>query len=127
MHAEDAGVRCQGCTSGDLRLVGGSTGSEGRVEICSASTWGTVCDDFWGTRDARVVCRQLGFSINSPIARRQAFFGAGTGQILLDNVNCTGGEERLADCQALTVHNCNHGEDAGVTCTAMRKCELPIP
>lgn len=127
VHAEDAGVRCQGCTRGDLRLVGGNTASEGRVEICRDSTWGTVCDDLWGTLDARVVCRQLGFSTFGPVARRRAFFGAGTGQILLDNVQCVGNETRLEDCTAITMHNCNHGEDAGVTCIAMRECHACMP
>lgn len=121
VHAEDAGVRCQGCANGDLRLIGGTTISEGRVEICMASTWGTVCDDFWGAPDARVVCRQLGYSTVRALAFDRAFFGAGTGQILLDNVQCAGTEARLADCTARTVHNCNHGQDAGVLCVAMRE------
>ena len=53
------------CVSGQVRLVGGSTANEGRVEFCQNGVWGTVCDDFWGVVDARVVCRQLNYSIAS--------------------------------------------------------------
>ena len=50
------------CTQGEIRLIGGATSSEGRVEFCNDGVWGTVCDDAWSTPDAQVVCRQLGFS-----------------------------------------------------------------
>ena len=51
-----------GCTQNALRLQGGANSMTGRVEICNRGVWGTVCDDFWGTPDAMVACRQLGFS-----------------------------------------------------------------
>ena len=44
-----------------MRLVGGQSPNEGRVEICLEGQWGTVCDDSWGSVDAQVACRQLGY------------------------------------------------------------------
>ena len=55
-----AGLACSAtnCTQGAIRLRGGDA-TQGRVEICNNNIWGTVCDNFWDTADARVVCRQL--------------------------------------------------------------------
>ena len=50
------------CNDGDIRLEGSTLEGEGRVEVCMNEVWGTVCDDFFTTVDANVVCRQLGYS-----------------------------------------------------------------
>lgn len=49
------------CADGDIRLSAGRNGAEGRLEICSSGSWGTICDDFFGNVDAQVACNQLGF------------------------------------------------------------------
>ena len=64
-----------GCEDGDVRLVGGRSIYEGRVEMCYEDAWGTVCDDMWDGIDARVVCRQLGFSTQSKYPQQISFSG----------------------------------------------------
>ena len=50
------------CTHGEVRLLFGSSEMEGTVEICINGYWGTICDNGWDSRDAGVICRQLGYS-----------------------------------------------------------------
>lgn len=42
-----------------VRLAGGPTSQEGRVEIQYNGIWGTVCDDHFDNSAAAVVCRML--------------------------------------------------------------------
>ena len=106
------------CSDGDIRLVGGTSSSTGRVEICYSGVWGTVCDDLWGRADAAVACRQLGFSSSGAVARTSAAFGQGSGPILFEDLKCTGLEYRVFDCpsRGIEVTTCSHSEDAGVEC-----------
>ena len=45
-----------------LRLVGGQTPYEGRVEVYHNGVWGTICDDSWTAKDTTFVCQAFGFS-----------------------------------------------------------------
>ena len=49
------------CHETDVRVIDGRTANDGRVQICYNGLWGSVCDDSWDERDAKVVCRQLGY------------------------------------------------------------------
>ncbi|XP_033728144.1 deleted in malignant brain tumors 1 protein-like [Pecten maximus] len=100
----------------NLRLVDGATNSSGRVEVFHDGQWGTVCDDGWGSNDALVVCRMLGYS--NAFYFGSAYFGAGSGPIWMDNVACDGSEQNLQDCtfNGWEIEDCSHSEDAGVIC-----------
>ena len=44
-----------------VRLAGSSLSYQGRLEVYYNGVWGTVCDDGFDYRDARVACYSLGF------------------------------------------------------------------
>ena len=81
-------------------------------------SWGTICDDWWDLKDAKVVCRMLGFNeaLTAPISAR---FGQGPGQSLLTYVRCEGTEDHLADCfhAGVGCSHCSHSRDAGASCS----------
>ena len=45
-----------------VRLTGGDYSNQGLVEVYCNGQWGTVCDDYFTTTTAQVVCRQLGYT-----------------------------------------------------------------
>ena len=116
--------------NGDLRLVGGKTVNEGRVEVYYDRQWGTICDDGWHFRDADVACKALGYERASQIYTR-AHFGEGTGPIWIDELVCSSSAASILECshRGWGVHNCRHREDAGVRCKRIeptKPSEMPL-
>ena len=93
--------------------------SFGRVEIYNPASgeFGTVCRDNFDEAEAIVACRSLGFNKGKVLNAAQT--PNGTGAILLDDLDCTGTENSLLECQhnGIGIHNCQHSEDVGVFCS----------
>merc|ERR1719341_1203980 len=97
-------------------LRGGDGYSSGNVYATNRfGYFGPVCDDGWGTNDANVVCRQLGFG--SGIYKIGSHYGTvSTSDFAMDNVNCSGSENYLQDCPYTATDDCGTSEGAGVHC-----------
>ena len=102
-----------------LRLTGGSSYSEGRVEVNYNYEWGSMCDDGWDDADAGVVCRQLGIG-SSGTAIKSTEFGQGSGKIWPNIVLCNGSEPNLARCGINTTTSCKHTKNARVSCRGLQ-------
>ena len=101
---------------GSLRLVAGISHRVGRLEVYHDNRWGPVCDDLFYIQEAKVACRQLGYTDAEAYL---PWYGGPSNQFWLDNVNCDGTEDRLTDCSRNDWgdHNCISYESVGVRCT----------
>ncbi|XP_072411945.1 scavenger receptor cysteine-rich domain-containing protein DMBT1-like [Chiloscyllium punctatum] len=101
-----------------LRLANGGSPCAGRVEIHYRGQWGTVDHDLWDLPDAAVVCRELdcGTAVSAPGG---AHFRRGSGPIVTFNVQCSGTERALKECQSVSWdhRSWSHSNDAGVVCS----------
>ncbi|KAK7906858.1 hypothetical protein WMY93_015470 [Mugilogobius chulae] len=111
----DATVVCS--NNKPIRVVNG-TRCSGRVEIYHAGQWGTICDDHWGIQEANVACRELDCG-NAVAVKYKAFYGMGTDRVWMDDIDCTGIENALAECphRGFGENDCDHNEDAGLVCS----------
>ena len=91
-------------------MVGGSSENEGNVLINGQP----ICDDYWDTHDANVVCRMLGYPLG--IATSDSEFGEVEENFIMDDVQCEGSEDNIIDCIHIAEHNCDGSEGAGVRC-----------
>merc|ERR1719495_2837880 len=79
-----------------------------------------VCDDEWGSNDARVACRMLGFADGGSATTNNEFNTRNDGDFSMDQVSCSGSESSLFDCRYDQRDDCGPGEVAGVRCRGTR-------
>jgi len=78
-----------------IRLEGGTSPSNGRLELQWNGQWGTICNywGYWDHRETAVACRQLGF-----LGAKRYYTYPGSGPVHMKDVSCNGKEESLWDC-----------------------------
>ena len=62
--------------------------------------------------------------ITDGIAQLNSYYGAGSGQIWLDDVACTSSNTKLLQCHSSPIgsHSCSHSDEAGVKCEGNEIC-----
>ena len=81
-----------------VRLVGGRSRHEGRVQMHLLGHWATVCGRSWDLWDAVVVCRQLGYP-TALASVQQTEFGGRSDLMWSYEMDCNGYEANLLECK----------------------------
>lgn len=106
-----------------IRLLGGNSETEGRLQLKINGQWGTVCNYGWTVQDAALVCQQLGYVLNPNdwyIERNEIPDAGKSEPVILSNVDCQDYDLDITKCQAETTvdfsNSCDHDNDVGIRC-----------
>lgn len=113
------------CKQGSVRLQGGRSKLDGRVEVYLGGVWGSICSDGWGDDDAAVVCRQLGKGISGQ-AQAVPLFHPPTAKLHWSEVHCQGEEPDLLRCPKTSWNDGECASAAAVTCDS-RQAAVSLP
>ena len=98
---------------GDVRLIGGSSNYEGRVEIWYENSWVALCDDNFGIKYGGILCQQLGYKGVESI---DFSFGHKRGGIVLNDLKCYGKEAHLLGCNYANISHSSTCKHIGLQC-----------
>lgn len=117
-HTEDVGVRCGSTIESPVRLAGGSTPYEGRLEIFHEGRWGTVCNSGFDATAAKIICNSIGYPSDSPSLMSASGFGTPPSTVWLDGVRCNGNETAIDVCthNRFGLTSCTHDKDVAIMC-----------
>ena len=103
-----------------MRLVGGSTPSEGRVEVYYSGQWRSVCStsSSFESDEATTICRQLGCQYLKTRSTTYYYSSAGTTAV---TVSCSGSQSRLSRC-SIDNTTCYSSNRQYVSCTNSSEC-----
>jgi len=133
-HNQDAYIVCRprtlsispvhtvGPQHGDIRLFADSDNGQGAVEFYHSSFgWTGICpDSSWGTSDATVACRQLGYETGRAVTYG-SISSSVIGQQRLSNFVCNEATDiKLNNCTFSTSTRCSRSSDlfAGIQCSS---------
>ncbi|WAR22473.1 DMBT1-like protein [Mya arenaria] len=101
----------------DIRLAGGNSNLDGRVERRVNGIWGTVCRDKFDMNDAQVVCKMLSSDLSAIQVISNTNYGPGTGPIFYNQLHCSGSETSIDECSSITGEQCEHYQDVAIVCS----------
>uniref|UniRef100_A0A8C4TC72 Soluble scavenger receptor cysteine-rich domain-containing protein SSC5D n=1 Tax=Erpetoichthys calabaricus TaxID=27687 RepID=A0A8C4TC72_ERPCA len=117
-HKNDAGVVCSRGVAhdhGPFRLSGGPSRCEGWVEVYYKKDWARVMMESWSSRDATVVCRQLGCGTRTQMPNSSQYKKSSK-TVCLKGFLCSGNEKHLGSCSQPKENKCVGSANAAVQC-----------